>query len=150
TAQPQATIAFGNLEVEEPGGERPVHDLAGEVALLVQPSGHRRDLLARELARGFDEGVLLVGEVEVEHGGSWTEWSFNRRRSEMNGGSVGRGCQGCAERATDKSGTLSAQGSECRFLSANTSSNGSLPRAGWPRSFSVARRAWRASRSWWC
>jgi hypothetical protein len=41
------------------------------VALLVELSGDGDDLLPGELAGGGDEGVLLVGEAQIEHGSSF-------------------------------------------------------------------------------
>ena len=65
--QAEAAVGLGDLEVHEAELERLVHDLGGKLALLVEVAGDGRDLLAGELARGLDEGVLLVGEREIEH-----------------------------------------------------------------------------------
>ena len=39
----------------------------GEGAVLVELARDRDDLLARELARGLDQLLLLVGELEIGH-----------------------------------------------------------------------------------
>jgi hypothetical protein len=45
-----------------------MEDLARELALLVRLCSDGDDLLLREAAGGVDEGALLLGELEVDHG----------------------------------------------------------------------------------
>ena len=68
--QPEAAVGLGDLEVHEAELERLVHDLGGELALLIEVSGDGRDLVACELAGGLNQRVLLVGERQIEHGAS--------------------------------------------------------------------------------
>ena len=66
-AAAEPAVRLGDLDVHQAGLPGLLQDLARKLAGLVEVAGARDDLLARELARGLDEGFLLFGEAEV-HG----------------------------------------------------------------------------------
>ena len=84
---------------------------------------------SREVARGRDEGVLLVGEGEIEHGAS-----RSRRNEGLNGHSF------CASGVK----VIATVGLRVNPVpcssSASTCSSASWPRAAWPRSSSPGSR----------
>src|SRR5206468_1225880 len=75
----EAAVLLGDLEVDEAELPGLLEDLLGELAALVEVLGNRNDLVARELARGLDEGLLLVGVTHVEHRVSFAAEGFSSR-----------------------------------------------------------------------
>ena len=65
--RPRPPYASGSSQFMRPGLPGLLADVGGERAVLVQLAGDRDDLLARELPRGVDQLLLLVGELEIGH-----------------------------------------------------------------------------------
>jgi hypothetical protein len=68
----RAADILGERDAHPPQLPHPAHELVGEGLRAVELLGHRRDLLAREVADGLLELAGVVGQVEV-HGRQITE-----------------------------------------------------------------------------
>src|SRR5262249_17487892 len=66
----EPAVRLGDLDVHEPGLPGLLQDLARELAGIIVVRGARHDLLAGEVARGLDEGILFFAEAEVHDPGT--------------------------------------------------------------------------------